>query len=170
MCSKHLCIVCIKLLVRAKLQFEGFDNATQPQKLHWESVRPFFALCYEFEIFQTGPVSRETTLISFMHTIHKCLEDISKAHTRLLAFSLTKGNSSTCNHSIPSFIGNILWVLLLGNRLQYHKVHFQVYQKPHHKYMNLKCEQVIHIKHLKRNFISPQQPCNILSVSVQSDM
>ena len=32
-------------LVRAKLQFEGFDNATQPQKPHWESVRPVFALC-----------------------------------------------------------------------------------------------------------------------------
>ena len=33
------------MLVRAKLQFEGFDNATQPQKPHWESVRPVFALC-----------------------------------------------------------------------------------------------------------------------------
>ena len=31
------------MLVRAKLQFEGFDNATQPQKPHWESVRPVFA-------------------------------------------------------------------------------------------------------------------------------
>ena len=25
------------LVVRANLQFEGFDNATQPQKPHWES-------------------------------------------------------------------------------------------------------------------------------------
>ena len=33
------------MLVRAKLQFKGFDNATQPQKPHWESVRPVFALC-----------------------------------------------------------------------------------------------------------------------------
>ena len=32
--------------VRAKLQFEGFDNATQPQKPHRESVRPVFALCH----------------------------------------------------------------------------------------------------------------------------
>ena len=39
--------ICVKapeyskdMLVRAKLQFEGFDNATQPQKPHWESVRP----------------------------------------------------------------------------------------------------------------------------------
>ena len=30
------------MLVRAKLQFEGFDNATRPQKLHWESIRPVF--------------------------------------------------------------------------------------------------------------------------------
>ena len=35
------------MLVRAKLQFEGFDNATQPQKPHWESVRPVFALCHQ---------------------------------------------------------------------------------------------------------------------------
>ena len=35
------------MLVRAKIQFEGFDNATQPQKPHWESVRPVFALCHE---------------------------------------------------------------------------------------------------------------------------
>ena len=34
------------MLVRAKLLFEGFDNATQPQKPHWESVRPVFALCH----------------------------------------------------------------------------------------------------------------------------
>ena len=26
------------MLVKAKLSFEGFDNATQPQKPHWESV------------------------------------------------------------------------------------------------------------------------------------
>ena len=26
------------MLVRAKLQFEDFDNATQPQKPHWKSV------------------------------------------------------------------------------------------------------------------------------------
>ena len=31
------------MLGKAKLQFEGFDNATQPQKPHWESVRPVFA-------------------------------------------------------------------------------------------------------------------------------
>ena len=35
------------MLVRAKLQFEGFDNATQPQKPHRESVRPVFALCHK---------------------------------------------------------------------------------------------------------------------------
>ena len=39
--------ICVKepdylkyMLVRAKLQFEGFDNATQPQQPHWECVRP----------------------------------------------------------------------------------------------------------------------------------
>ena len=32
------------MLVRAKLQFEGFDNATQPQKPHWES--PFYNLLF----------------------------------------------------------------------------------------------------------------------------
>ena len=32
------------MFVRAKLHFEGFDNATQPQKPHRESVRPVFAL------------------------------------------------------------------------------------------------------------------------------
>ena len=26
------------MLVKAKLSFEGFDNTTQPQKPHWESV------------------------------------------------------------------------------------------------------------------------------------
>ena len=35
------------MFVRAKLQFESFDYATQPQKPHWESVRPVFALLYE---------------------------------------------------------------------------------------------------------------------------
>ena len=35
------------MLVRAKLQFEGFDYATQLQKPHRESVRPVFALCHE---------------------------------------------------------------------------------------------------------------------------
>ena len=45
--------ICVKapdylkdLFVRAKLQFEGFDNATQQQKPHRESVRPVFALCH----------------------------------------------------------------------------------------------------------------------------
>ena len=35
------------MLVRAKLQFEGFDNAMQPQKTHCESVRPVFAFPYD---------------------------------------------------------------------------------------------------------------------------
>ena len=34
------------MLARAKLQFEGFDNTTQPHKPHWESMRPFFAFSY----------------------------------------------------------------------------------------------------------------------------
>jgi len=38
------------MLVRAKIQFEGFDNATQPNKAHWESVRPVFAFPYEYKI------------------------------------------------------------------------------------------------------------------------
>ena len=38
------------MLVRAKLQCEGFDNAMQPQKPHWESVQPVFAFPYEYEI------------------------------------------------------------------------------------------------------------------------
>ena len=43
------------MLVRAKLQFEGFDNATQPQKPHTESVRPVFALCHtnQWTLFYT---------------------------------------------------------------------------------------------------------------------
>ena len=46
----------------------------------------------EFEIFQTGPVPRGTTLaciINFMHTIQMFRAHL-KAHTRLLAFFLTK--------------------------------------------------------------------------------
>ena len=31
---------------KSKLQFEGFDNATQPQKPHWESVAA--RLCFSF--------------------------------------------------------------------------------------------------------------------------
>ena len=80
------------MLVRAKVQFEGFDNATQPQKPHRESVWPVFALCHEFEIFQTGPVPRGTTLeciINLMHTIQIFRAHL-KAHSRLLAFFLTK--------------------------------------------------------------------------------
>jgi len=38
------------MLVRAKIQFEGFDNATQPKKPHWESVRLVFAFPYEYNI------------------------------------------------------------------------------------------------------------------------
>ena len=41
------------MLVRAKLQFEGFDNATQPQKPHRESVRPAFALCHYYAMYRT---------------------------------------------------------------------------------------------------------------------
>ena len=47
--------------VRAKLKFEGFDNATQPQKTHWESVRPVFALLYDllFYTMQEPCVARQ---------------------------------------------------------------------------------------------------------------
>ena len=40
--------MCVKApdYLKAKLQFEGFDNATQQQKPHWESVRPVFAFSY----------------------------------------------------------------------------------------------------------------------------
>ena len=38
------------MLVRAKLQFQSFDNATQPQKPHRESVRPVFALCHDYKV------------------------------------------------------------------------------------------------------------------------
>ena len=44
------------MLVRAKLSFEGFDNATQPQKPHWESVQacPCFLLCgFDFDGLST---------------------------------------------------------------------------------------------------------------------
>ena len=41
------------MLVRAKLQFEGFDDATQSQKPHWESVRPVFAFHYEKHFLQS---------------------------------------------------------------------------------------------------------------------
>ena len=92
-------IMCVKapdyrkgMLVRAKLQFEGFDNATQPQTPYRESVRPVFALCHEFEIFQTGPVPRGTTLaciINLMHTIQMFRAHF-QAHKRLLAFFSTK--------------------------------------------------------------------------------
>ena len=80
------------MLVRAILQFEGFDNATQPPKPHRESARPVFALCQEFAIFQTGPVPRGTTLaciINFMHTIQMFRAHL-KAQSRLLAYFLTK--------------------------------------------------------------------------------
>ena len=46
------------MLVRAKIQFEGFDNATQPQKPHWESVRPVFALCHLFSDERSQSSSR----------------------------------------------------------------------------------------------------------------
>jgi len=36
------------MLVRAKTSFEGFDNAMQPQKPHWESVQA--CLYFSFEI------------------------------------------------------------------------------------------------------------------------
>ena len=49
------------MLVRAKLQFEGFDNATQPHKAHWESVRPAFAFPYDllFYTMQEPCVARQ---------------------------------------------------------------------------------------------------------------
>ena len=34
------------MLVRAKLQFEGFDNVTQPQKPPWAFVWPVIAFSY----------------------------------------------------------------------------------------------------------------------------
>ena len=49
------------MLVRAKLQFEGFDNAMQPQKTYWESVWPFFAFPYDllFYTLQEPCVARQ---------------------------------------------------------------------------------------------------------------
>ena len=41
------------MLGRAKLQFEGFDNAMQPQKPHWESMRPVFASPFYSLLFYT---------------------------------------------------------------------------------------------------------------------
>ena len=76
------------MLVRAKLQFEGLHNATQPQEPHWESVRSVFAFPYEFEIFQTGPVPRGTTLACIINT--EMFKAHFKAHKKLLAFSLLR--------------------------------------------------------------------------------
>ena len=48
MCVKEPDYLHVKyMLVRAKLQFKGFKNATQPQKPHWESMRPVFAFSYD---------------------------------------------------------------------------------------------------------------------------
>ena len=51
------------MLVRAKLQFEGFDNATQPQKAHWESVRPVFASPWQSGVSIFDPNSRNIELV-----------------------------------------------------------------------------------------------------------
>ena len=49
------------MLVRAKLQFEGFDNVMQPQKPQWESVWPVFAFPYDllFSTMQEPCVTRQ---------------------------------------------------------------------------------------------------------------
>ena len=49
------------MLVRAKLQFEGFDNAMQPQKTHCESVWSVFTLPYNllFYTLQEPCVARQ---------------------------------------------------------------------------------------------------------------
>ena len=49
------------MFVRTKLQFEGFDNAMQPQKTNWESVRPVFAFLYDllFYTMQEPSVARQ---------------------------------------------------------------------------------------------------------------
>ena len=88
------------------------DNATQPQKPHWESVRPVFALCHEFEIFQTGPVPRGTTLaciINFMRTIQMFRAHL-KAHTRLLSFFLTKETPTHERTAVQTFVCVVLAV------------------------------------------------------------
>ena len=80
--------------------------------LHWESVRPVFALCHEFEIFQTGPVPRGTTLaciINFMRTIQMFRAHL-KAHTRRLAFFLTKETPTHERTAVQTFVCVLLAV------------------------------------------------------------
>ena len=47
---------------------EGFHNAPQPQKPHWESARPFFAFPYD---------NKEVTLKPGSHLRHN---DITESH------------------------------------------------------------------------------------------
>ena len=57
------------MLVRAKLQFEGFDNAMQPQKPYRETVRPVFALCHALEtvsVFGIVAIPTQLVLIPFI--------------------------------------------------------------------------------------------------------
>ena len=61
------------MLVKAKLQFEGFDNATQPQKTHWESVRPAFPHDLLFCTMQEPCVPRQNVgkLMLYKNRLHK---------------------------------------------------------------------------------------------------
>ena len=90
------------MLVRAKLQFEGFDNATQQQKPHWESVRPVFAFPYEYKIH--GQISENE--ITFLDTvvfkgktfIKECILEIKTHYKPTETFQYT--HSTSCHPQV----------------------------------------------------------------------
>ena len=76
------------MLVKAKLQFEGFDNATQPQKPHWESVRPVFAFFPKLLVVVCGPNLETCTQVQTkLFVVPYSISDLSQksiAHFRPL--------------------------------------------------------------------------------------
>ena len=69
------------MLVRAKLQFEGFDTATQPQKPHWESLRFFTSIKFTAEISENEITFLDTVVFKGERFIKESILDI-KTHCK----------------------------------------------------------------------------------------
>ena len=81
-CAMIKCVDRIETAVFVFVEGRKLQNPEKnPSEQGREPIINLTQMCHEFEIFQTGPVPRGTTqacIISFMHTIHKCLEHTSK--------------------------------------------------------------------------------------------
>ena len=77
------------MLVRAKLQFEGFDNATRPQKLHWESLVFLARIKFTAEISENEITFLDRVVFKGARFIKQSIQDIKTHYKPTETFQYT---------------------------------------------------------------------------------